>query len=1045
MACNLVLKRSFPELESCLLHDLETPCGSNPFSRKWVLTSSGTLARHIQHRLEKKIEASSSLTLGGLRIVSLSYFASELYKKVSRKVSAYKPPLNEILLDTLVQQLPDSSPLVQLKSIDNGYLLLSSTFRDLADAGFGTEDAGFFLDAVRESGVSDRERAIVELYLEWIEEVGQQDTAWSPLGQQFLARWIEQATEKEAASLLSLEDGAPCELFIHGFYDFTDNNLQMISGLSRLLPVTLYFPDNRKENRSHPAFDFSAEVLENIRLRTNSNSEENRPFTVPVTENGVADYLDRTFPEGNREKQPGFISFQKASSPRAEAISAALQARNWIDNHDMDPEDIMVVFTSPGGYLRPVRDAFSAFCIPVNMVDCPVEMSGEKRKLSVLKNLWKEEVPAEWIFHFLRDNPGFCGKLGLDSSHFESELRKINFGGSFNWEEIKRLAGTPAENLSRLPQLTEPELELVDLIIDTWVVKPDFPIRPETACELVEKISFWTEGEETHKEVMASFARMSGQGSGTLITESLFLALVFDSARDERTGGDVSLPGVKLIPMMRARGLTCRAMIFMGLSSGVFPKKAEEDYFLGDATRSEVARRARDLGHHYRLPVKTRLTDEMLLLFYLLNSSAEKVHWIVPETDGEGRLVAPTSWIQSYLQEWGASQPGRAERIPPGPAEQALYLMNREPSGGASLPPEYAFLLGSGFNENLFKACNVPDFWQNHSSSGNEVPEFFGVVNPASYPEQRESLRVTNLEKLARCPYMFFAELLLNLEALEAQDLPFGLSPMEKGSLVHSCLERIFSNSTSVLEALQRFLRKPGKVEAVVEQEMRKNPGLRLFPAVLLRAMHGQLAGVILNYLRYAESAADEGWVVESLEHQFIKPYPKLPGLNVSGTADRIDREDSTGHLRVIDYKSGKNSDVSKSGKNYTLNLGWRAQAALYPWMSGETEDGTETSFSYIFLGEEDKKEIPVKLRVSGEELLESLSSILENGLYIPVNKRLMEDLGFPYLDPCQYCGYRSMCRKADPAMMVKSGVLFKQLCRDRTEAMRMVSGEKAE
>ncbi len=609
------------------------------------------------------------------------------------------------------------------------------------------------------------------------------------------------------------------------------------------------------------------------------------------------------------------------------------------------------------------------------------------------------------------------------------------------------MAGKQPDKHGRLPQLREPELELVDLIINTWVEKPGFPVSPDTAGELVKRISPWLGDEEFFQEAAASFAGMPVINLSSGIPESLFLALVFDSGGIEKTGGDVTLPGVKLIPMMRARGLTCRAMVLMGLSSGVFPRKAEEDYFLGDATRAEVTRRAGDLGHRYRsrLPVKSRLTEEMMLLFYLLNTSAEVIHWVIPETDGEGRLVAPTSWVQSYLQEWGALAPGAPGRIPPGPAEQAQYLMGLDSNKGSCFPPGYAFLLGSDFAKNLFGSGDVPDSWRTHYASGDMGPEFFGVVKSASRLDRKENLRVTRLERLARCPYMFFAEFLLELEALEAQEQPFGLNSMEKGSLLHSCLEKVFRKSEAVIPAIRRFLLKPDEVETIVAAEMRKNPTLRFIPPLFLGAMRAQLTGVILDYLKYAESHDADGWCVEGLEHKFEKPFPRLAGVNVSGTADRIDREKDSGNLRIIDYKSGSKKDVSGRGRNYQVNLGWKAQASLYPWMRGDSEEEFDISFSYIFLGEEDKKEIPVVPRTNAEQLLESLRTILEKGTYVPSGKRVMEDCGFPdSLDPCQYCAYQPMCRKSDPGMMVRACELFKRICRERTEAIRVVSGEKS-
>ena len=1025
-------------MESCLLHDLETACAKEPFSRKWVLTSSGTLARHIRKRLEERVAGRTGISLGGLRPVSLSYFAAELHKKVYRKNSAYSHPLNNILLDTMVSRLPDSSPLCKLKSIDSGYSLLVPTFRDLADAGFGPSHAEIVTEAVSEQGVSSRERSILDLYFAWVGAVNAQDPGWSPLSQQDLAGWLDQASSQEVSSILSAEDGRICEIFVHGFYDFTDNNLQLIANLCKTQSVHLYFPDNRIGKGIHPAFDFSGMVLEDIRSRIQMSSPDRKQLEASG-ENLAADYFDRTFPEGLVGEQPGFITFQKASSARAEAISAALQVRRWIDTEGIDPGEIMVVFTSAAGYLRPVQEVFDAFCLPVNQVDCPVEMSGNSRTLAVLKNIWKEEAQAEWIFSFLRENLHFCGELGVDCLHFEEELRKACFGGSSNWMEIRRMSGEETGNQRYLPQLTEEELALIDLIIDTWVNKPEFPISPDQACSLLERISLWGGERKLFNALMDSLRLWDRHQPGFKITESLFAALIFDSSVKEKSGSDVSLPGVKLIPMMRARGLTCKAMVIMGLSSGVFPKKAQEDYFLGDATRAEVARRAGDLGH--RLQVKSRLTEEMQLLFYLLNTSAEKIHWVVPETDGEGRLVAPTSWVQHFIQHWKSPKTDFLGRIMPGPIEQARFLEEIDPDEGSCLPPEFVFLLGAGFSERLFNAKRVPDKWGKIVYRDDISPEFFGRVSAAAYGKQEDTLGVTSLEKLAKCPYMFFAEILLGIAPLEEQVFPYSVNSMEQGSLLHACLERLFRNSNAIVPALRSFLEKPENVGDIAGEIIKGRPGSRFIPEILRKALQNQITSIILEYLQYAAENTAEGWVVEGLEQMLSKPFPNLPLVSVRGKADRIDLETQNGNRKIIDYKSGHKNDLSKKGKNYSLNLGWKAQASLYPWMVEENPDDIKNDFSYIFLGEREQKEIPALPYITGEELLDSLRAILENGRYLPSSNRLMEDLDFSNLNPCQYCHYMSMCRKMDPIKMVKAAELFREICPERAELIGKVSG----
>ena len=1042
MSCTLILRRTFPELESCLLHDLETACSEEPFSRKWVLTSSGTLARHIRKRLEERVNSNPGLTLGGLRIVSISYFASELHKKIWKFRSAYGHLINNILLDALVNRIPDYSPLAKVRSIDSGFSLLMPTFRDLADAGFGAAQSELVIDAVSEEGVSDLERRILELYFSWVGAVKAQDQGWSPLCQQELAEWLAQASPADVSSMLSAEGENPCDLFIHGFYDFTDNNLQLAASLSRTQSMRLYFPDNRAGKVSHPAFDFSDAVLQDIRMRVMIEAEDAAGDSAAGGESlqasSIADYLDRTFPEGQVDDPPEFMTFQKASSPRAEAISAALQARRWVDEKGIEPEDIMVVFTSPGGYLAPVREAFASYCLPVNLLDCPVEVSEKQIKLSLLKRLWKESAQAEWVFQFLRDNPGFCEEQGIDPDHFERELRKVNFGGGSRWRDIRDLQGIKIDKHRQFPDLTPSEFALAGLIVETWVEKPVFPLSPGKACELLSGISAWAGGEDVFEEVIESLELWAGLQPDSGITENLFLTLVFNSAVQEKTGSDVSRPGVKLIPMMRARGLTCRAMVLLGLSSGEFPRKAEEDYFLADNSRVEVSRRAGALGH--RLPVKSRLTDEMALLFYLLNTSAERVHWVVPETDSSGRLVTPTSWIQHFVQHWEKNQPDFLGRIAPSPTDQARFLKGLDPKKGSWLPPNLVFLLGSAQAGRIFDFPADSLKRKRSPGKGGLQPEFFGLVRDAGFDEKEKSIGVTSLQSLAKCPYMFYAESVLKAAPLEVQVFPDGLNPMERGSILHSCLERLFQGSSEVAAAAREYSLRPEAVRSVVRGTLENSLNFGLIPLTLRRVFTEQLVGIIMEYLRFAAENTPSGRKFESFETRLRKPFPGLAGVSLKGIADRIDRDPSTGEIWIIDYKSGPNRDLTGRRKSLVLDLGWMAQASLYQWMADDQAEEEKISFHYIFLGEAEKKEVQALPSVKGEELLASLKEILSDGAFLPVSNSLMEEMRMPSLEPCGYCTYMSMCRRIDPEQMKKGAALFGKHCRERAKAMEEVA-----
>ena len=130
---------------------------------------------------------------------------------------------------------------------------------------------------------------------------------------------------------------------------------------------------------------------------------------------------------------------------------------------------------------------------------------------------------------------------------------------------------------------------------------------------------------------------------GAVMTrEMVFRTLLENSAPPRRSGSPVQA-GVRFTTLMRARGLVARRTILLGMAANQFPPSFEEEPLLSDADRVGVSRAALALGHKF--PVKSRILQEMGLLFQLTNSGCEAVHWVIPECDENGKAVATSPWL----------------------------------------------------------------------------------------------------------------------------------------------------------------------------------------------------------------------------------------------------------------------------------------------------------------------------------------------------------------------------------------------------------------
>ncbi len=213
------------------------------------------------------------------------------------------------------------------------------------------------------------------------------------------------------------------------------------------------------------------------------------------------------------------------------------------------------------------------------------------------------------------------------------------------------------------------------------------------------------------------------------------------------------------------------------------------------------------------------------------------------------------------------------------------------------------------------------------SNIKSEVAGLFDSKHPWS---------ASRLNRYANCPYGFFAEYVLNLEA--TQEPVEGLDARQRGSLLHAVLEDLYrhlsikeiapspGNQDEILEILerrcevlfkvapQRFGFRPGVLWAYEQEELR-----RLMRALVIWDCESSDGKTLYRpYLQEARFGIGmDGPPPLEIEAGGI--HFRLRGLIV-----RVDK-DGAGNLRVIDYKSG-----SQGYYRSDLEKGLATQTALY-------------------------------------------------------------------------------------------------------------------
>lgn len=288
------------------------------------------------------------------------------------------------------------------------------------------------------------------------------------------------------------------------------------------------------------------------------------------------------------------------------------------------------------------------------------------------------------------------------------------------------------------------------------------------------------------------------------------------------------------------------------------------------------------------------------------------------------------------------------------------------------------------------------------------LPEYRGQADPQP-PHQ---YRVSKVDRYVTCPFKYFAESVLRLP--EEREDTAGLTPLERGTLLHDLFERFYrdwqdagygSITPALLPvAVERFAALAATTLARLPDADRVLEQTRLLGSLVAR-------GVAERVFELEAESGDE--VVSRLvEQKIVGPFlfPKLGGfdqviVSINGKADRIDVL-ADGALKVIDYKLGRMPDL-----NTSIQIAAYAHAAQQQLQAADGVSHPIAAASYLAFGDEYKLEGAIGQR--GEEASAAVQARaatfadvvgrIEQGEFPPRPKDTSE---------CEWCKYSGVCRK---------------------------------
>ena len=543
-----------------------------------------------------------------------------------------------------------------------------------------------------------------------------------------------------------------------------------------------------------------------------------------------------------------------------------------------------------------------------------------------------ERLPAEWLDEWSAEHlPSRVPKRWSPLPDDERDRRRAQGLGAL-CEGLNTLLGelASAERRSLIAWAPDVRALLSTLYADRDLAALDRPAPddPQDAERLLERRLVHRALELAGKTLAELESLPSSLGDGWSVAASDALRWVADEVSREFLPGASGEDAVELLGWLELPLDDAPLLIVTGFNDGVVPESISGHAYLPDGLRRRLG--LPDNDH--------RLARDAAALTMMVHSRPT-VHFIGGRRSLSGDPLLPSRLAFACDR---AELPGRVQAAFPSaatavapqgaPAEVAAGAPGVVPKGAPAETAAGATADPSG-----------------HGAAPARIEP------PCPAPSAPlEAMAVTAFGSYLRSPYTFYLEKRQRLR--RAEDGQREMDGMIFGNVAHTVLERFGLSD----------VRDSDKV-AVVEEELTKllkrvvaeRFGRAVQPAVAVQLQ--QLGQRLQRFARDQAGWAAQGWRVEKVE--WAPPGGSVPlevdgeVIALRGRIDRIDRNEHTGQLAILDYKTGETVDPPNRTHGPNKQGVWKdLQLPLYVLLAAEWKPEPETRLGYFALPQDSNR-----------------------------------------------------------------------------------------
>jgi len=897
--------------------------------------------RKSRYLLRELIEFAPNQTVLGLNIFTIGTFASKMFQSINFGKAEISSSLQYFLIRKIIKETELTYFHRTKEFVSNGIIeMIISVISRLKELGY---DHSQFEKSIEEFTGYNKIKLedIYEIYSEYQKYLSKLDSFET--GDVYIN--LEKLKQEEFNNKFRKIFPSVSKIIISGFNEFTSPELNLIEKISALpnldLTLTLDFNESNPEvfeNLFETHRKITSLGFTHIELSDNSNSNFQEVIQKHLFQPSTFD-----------EKDFANVSILSGFNVREEIEKVAKIIKYKVmENAGLDLTDICLAVKDIDAYSDLIREIFSVYGIPVNVTDrfylknSPVVISiisllkltvnnyYYKDIIKVLKsNLLKfEGIDAKNLYAVISSEKVIRGKKEiLDAINYRIEILSNLSFGILNGKTSKTLKSykKAAQDLKSLIKIIEPFekkctanefknnlinlLNLLNLHQNIFKLKITgnnlftYEILSKESIALKNFYSLLDEMVEVYSKLEMSVVELN------LNEHYEFLLSAISGTRynlKEKAGF-----GVQVTTPNEIRGLKFKILFLAGLVNGVFPSRYKPLLFLEDKFIKDDRR---------------KLLEERYLFYQSLCTFTDELYLSYPKSDEKKEFV-----VSDFLK--ALQKVVRTHSFDDSTLKNRIFTTNEFYGAIDSYPKDEIQNLS---NEHRQQIESIHKIRERVSRRSENIigDEFGGFITRTDLQkillEKNEDkyFSITELETFAQCPYRYFLSNILNL--FEEEEVEEDVTRKEKGLLLHKILQRFFSklkkekrNFYSELELDKNSLL--GELLRIAKEEVDEiktyNPFFFLVEEYFLGSE--KVKSVFEAFIQF-ESESE----LKISPHEFEK-YLRIDlklkndaSIKLHGKIDRINFDDKSGALQVVDYKTGSRMPSKKEiEQNHSLQM----------------------------------------------------------------------------------------------------------------------------